>query len=375
MAIFPLLPLIGLLIGLACLVLVGFGLFWVVGWLLGIGVTTTFLAIGIGIIAFSFLGRVLVLLLFARPGKDEPDAARSTETQTIERPDKTLLNVEFFGPVNAQPIILTHGWTANSTDWYYVKRSLGQHFRVITWDLPGSSKSSVARDGNYRLERMAADLEAVLQLAQRPAILVGHSMGGMITLNFCKLFPQLLGSKVAGLVLVDTTYINPVKTSTASGFVTAIQKPILAPAMHLIVWLWPLVWLQNWLMYFNGMAQLQQRFGSYCGSQTRGQLDHMSYLQTIVPPSVIGKQMLAMFKHDTVQTLPRINVPTLIIVGDNDRGCIPQASQYMHTQIPKSEMVVIEHSGHVSMMEQNEQVNAALNTFASKIAQEQKLLR
>ncbi len=368
MAIFPLLPLIGILVGLVSLVLLGFGVFWIVGWVLGIGITLTLFVIGLAIVAFMLLGRFVVLLVAGRSGEDEPNSARSTESQSILRPDGTALNVEFYGPPDAPPIILTHGWTANSTDWYYLKRHLANQFRVVVWDLPGSSRSSLAKDGNYRLERMAGDLAAVVELVGRPAIVVGHSMGGMIALNFCKLFPQLLEQQVAGLVLMDTTYINPTRTAPASGFLTAIQKPILSPLMYLMIGLWPVVWLQNWLSFFNGTAHIQQRFGSFCGSQTRGQLDHMAYLQTITPPWVIGKQMLAMFKHNTTETLPRINVPTLIIVGDNDRGCVPQASHFMHSQIPGSQLVEITHSGHVSMMEQPTQVLAALGEFANRVS-------
>ena len=336
--------------------------------MLGAAITTTLLIAGLVIIVFTLLGRYLVLLLFAHPAKDKPVPDRTGEVQRITRPDGTELNVEFYGPANAQNVILTHGWTANSTDWYYVKRYLANHYRVIVWDLPGSSDSSLAHNGDYSLERLAADLEAVINLTQQPAILVGHSMGGMLTLNFCKLYPQHLGSKVNGLVLVDTTYLNPVKTAPASGLLSAIQKPILAPAMYLMIGLSPLVWLQNWLSYFNVMAHLQQRFGSFCGSETRGQLERMTWLQTIVPPWVIGKQMLAMFRHNTTETLPRINVPTLIIVGDNDRGCVPRASHYMQSQIPNAALVTIQHSGHVSMMEQNEQVNAALGAFVAQVA-------
>lgn len=67
-------------------------------------------------------------------------------------------------------------------------------------------------DRDYRLETFAAHLDAVLDLAGgKPAILKGHSIGGMTTLTYCKQYPRNLGTKVAGLVLVHTTYTNPVR--------------------------------------------------------------------------------------------------------------------------------------------------------------------
>jgi pimeloyl-ACP methyl ester carboxylesterase len=47
----------------------------------------------------------------------------------------------------------------------------------------------------------------------RPVILAGHSIGGMTLRTFCRLFPELLGPKVAGLVLINTTYTMPLNTS------------------------------------------------------------------------------------------------------------------------------------------------------------------
>lgn len=87
---------------------------------------------------------------------------------------------------------------------------------------------------------MAGDLEAVLGLAgDRPAVLVGHSIGGMITLTFCRLFPEALAARVAGLVLVHTTPTNPVKTTGMAAFYTAIQKPVLEPLCYLMIALAP----------------------------------------------------------------------------------------------------------------------------------------
>ncbi len=85
-------------------------------------------------------------------------------------------------------------------------------FRLIVWDEPGSEKSTPPTTRDYSLENLARDREAVLALAgDKPAILLGHSIGGMITLTFCRLFPSALGSRVMGLVLTLTTqnFVHP----------------------------------------------------------------------------------------------------------------------------------------------------------------------
>src|SRR5690348_13932517 len=95
---------------------------------------------------------------------------------------------------------LTDG--ASSTAWYYAKKRLSDRFRLILWDLPGVGQSSQPGDRDYSTERFAQDLRAVLELSgDRKALLLGHSIGGMTIQTFCRLFPDVVASRVAGIVL------------------------------------------------------------------------------------------------------------------------------------------------------------------------------
>jgi pimeloyl-ACP methyl ester carboxylesterase len=315
----------------------------------------------------SFLGRPLVLLLLRRPGSDEPNQDRSgAQVQRIKRPDGTELQVEMYGPPDGQPIVLTHGWGPNSTEWYYVKRRLSSRFRLIVWDLPGTGLSSRPGDNRFDLERLAGHLEAVLALAGgRPAILVGHSIGGMIQLTFSRLFPSYMGRQVSGMVLLHTTYTNPVKTATLRGLLTAIQKPILTPLMYLTIGLWPVIWLMNWLSYFNGTAHLASAVIGFAGTETRGQLDVGTRYTPQINPGVLARGMLAMFKFDETETLRTINVPVLVIGGDLDRLTNPDASEHMARAIPNARLLMLAPSGHMGNFERNEELTSALEAFSS----------
>ena len=119
-------------------------------------------------------------------------------------------------------------------------------YRLIVWDLPGLGLSKQPDNHDYSLENLARDLDAVIALAGgRPVVLVGHSIGGMISLTHCKLFPQAMGTRVCGLVLVNTTYTNPVRTTSMAGLKTALQKPLFEPLLHLTIGLSPLVRVMN----------------------------------------------------------------------------------------------------------------------------------
>ena len=149
-----------------------------------------------------------------------PKHSRERATASrLTRPDGSQLRVECYGREDAPPIILTHGWGANSTEWDYLKKELSDEFRLIVWDLPGLGRSTRPTNRDYSIENLSCHLEAVLGLAgNRPALLLGHSIGGMITLTFCRLFPQALGTRVRAIALVQTTYTNPVRTTNMPVF-------------------------------------------------------------------------------------------------------------------------------------------------------------
>src|SRR5207253_2582502 len=141
------------------------------------------------------------------------------------------------------------------------------------------------------------------------------SIGGMTILTFCRLFPEALGTRVAGLVLVHTTYTNPVRTTSMSGLYTAIQKPIIEPLLHLTIWLWPLIWLMNWLSYLNGSLHSSTRRELFAGTQTRAQLEFITRYQPHDNPEILARGMFGMLGYDATETLGTIRIPTLVIAG------------------------------------------------------------
>ncbi len=339
------------------------------------GMTTRFLhdpvgqkmLAGLALLGLAFLGRHIVQLGFQR-GEDEPQHTRSGTVRTLTQPDGTTIHAEVYGPPNGPTLVLTHGWGISSTEWYYAKRHLSDRFRVIVWDLPGLGLSSQPSDRDYALDKMASDLRAVLQLAEgRRAVLVGHSIGGMINLTFCRLYPQLLGSSVAGIVQVDTTYTNPVRTTKNARFSLAIQKPLAEPILHAMVLLSPAVRLLNWLSYQNGFAQLYNAHNSFAGSETQGQVDFVSQFQYRSSPAVVARGTLAMFHWDATPVLPHVNTPVLILVGDQDTTTLPTASERMQQSIPGARLQRINPGAHYSLLEQNGTVDAAVAQFASSV--------
>ncbi|MGE3818905.1 MAG: alpha/beta fold hydrolase [Isosphaeraceae bacterium] len=295
---------------------------------------------------------------------EDPSPERTGEAHVIRRSDGSELRVECHGPPDAPPIVWTHGWGANSTEWYYQKRQLSQRFRLIVWDEPGLGLSKKPDNDDYSLENLAAALDAVLEFAgNRPAVLVGHSIGGMITLTYCEEYPQALGTRIAGLVLVHTTHTNPVRTTRMAWLLATLEKPVLIPLSYLTIGLWPLVWLMNWMSYFNGSAHRSTRNSSFAGNETWGQLDFVARFMPHARPDVLARGMLGMIAYDATEVLSRIHVPTLVVVGDKDSTTTPEAGEFIASRIPGAKLVTLSPAKHMGLIEHHDQFNQLVAEF------------
>jgi pimeloyl-ACP methyl ester carboxylesterase len=356
-----LIPLVWILgaVAVAALVL---GAFWVGAFVLGFVTATAALAAGLALLAVTFLGR-FVVLMFKRAGDDEPTEYRTGESERLERPDGTELHVESYGKRDGRAIVLTHGWGSDSTQWYYLKKSLADQFRVVVWDLAGAGRSTMAINGDYSLARMTDDLEAVVKHAGAGAIVVGHSMGGMVALRLLRHAHSNVGA-VSGVVLANTTHINPVRTTAAGKLLPALEGPVIRPLLHLTKVAFPLVWLMNWLSYLNGSMHLMLALTGFAGTETRGQLDRVATLGARSHPGVLARQALAMLEHNEIETALSVSAPVLILTADRDRVTIPEASIAMQRKMDGAELVSLSPSGHVSVFERNREFADAVSSFA-----------
>ena len=333
---------------------------------------TAMFAGAIALIYVALLGGAIVKAVFilakgrgANSQNDPLLAPQPATTQILRRPDGSKLHVEIYGPADGTPIVLTHGWGLHGAEWNYLKRELSERFRLIVWDEPGLGQSTRPLDKDYSIENLAKDLEAVLALAdEKPAILLGHSIGGMITLTFCRLFPAALGSRVAGLVLTHTTPTDPVRTVSGAAFYTAIEKPVLVPLMYLTIALSPFVWLMNWLSYRNGSAHISTMRGSFGGTETWPQIEFATRFQVQASPAVLARGMLGMMRYDATNILADISVPTLIVAGERDSTTKPEASEQMRSIISGARMITLSPAKHLGLIEHHQEYAKAVREFA-----------
>lgn len=324
----------------------------------------TLAGIAVALLLSVAFGRHFVSLL--RPSGDPPQDQFGQMTKRITGPSGAELAIEESGPAGAPRLVFTHGWGADRREWTYARRRLSERFRVVTWDLPGLGQSKPIPDGDYALARMASDLRAVVDATgNEPAILVGHSIGGMINLTLCQQNGGSPGPNVSGIVQLNTTYTNPVKTVAGHEVQEKLQKPLYEPMLHVISAASPIARALAWLGYQSGLVQLQTASSSFAGQETREQLDFASRYYYRSSPAVVARGTLGMLHWDASDVLSRITVPVLIVSGDQDTTTLPSASDHMSSTIPVNSRVAVNPAAHLGPIEQHAQYNSAIETFAT----------
>ena len=243
-----------------------------------------------------------------------------------------------------QAVALLHGFPLDSRMWdAQINALAGAGYRVIAPDLRGFGKSK--SDAPFTLESLADDVHALLaSLGALPCALVGLSMGGYTALAYVKKYP----SDLRALALVDTK----AEADTAEGkqgrqkMIDLVRKDgpkAVADAM---------------------MPKMLAR-----ESVARPQLAQS--LRSIVeacPAKTIEHALAAMRdRPDRSGELASIKVPTLVIVGDADAITPPDVAQSMAQKIPGAQLVTVRGAGHMSPMEQPEQVNRAMLGFLKSL--------
>jgi pimeloyl-ACP methyl ester carboxylesterase len=332
-------------------------------WYMGELLAEAWLAAAGAALLWSLLGRHVVLM-FHRKGKDDPQ--RHGAGDFFPGAHGSTLHVEAEGPTDAPTLVLTHGWGFDASAWCHIRRQLPASFRLLLWDLPGMGASTSFGDGVYQIERFAENLHLLTLRAQGPVVLVGHSIGGMTMLTFCRRYPALLGSKVKGLILIDTTFTMPLRTTAGAHLLPQLQKPIAKAILHVNRLLWPAVWLMNWQSYLNGTSHLVTRLVSFSRDVTRGELDFAARFTTTQHPGVVAKGILATLDWDESATLEGIPVPTTVIVGKEDRLTVPQASHYIASTVPDGKLSEITPAGHSGIVEESDAYAAAIAVGAAR---------
>ncbi len=257
----------------------------------------------------------------------------------LELDDKIKLNYVDVGEGD-HTFLLIHGWTANLHRWDKQIEFLSKYYRVVAVDLRGHGESSKPLDVPYNIREYTADMIKLMdKLNIEKAIVAGHSMGGMIAQMLY--FNQK--PRVEGLILVGTT--SKVVDNFAMKFNTSLA-----------------IFLMK-VSYSLGYKIVLGRAFSNLTPKEEKEKHIREGLETVPKYVAINSFSDFVKNFDTRSKLKEITVPTLIIVGENDRMLPPRMSQFLHHNIRDSELSVIPDAGHEVMLEAPDEVNKAIDTF------------
>jgi pimeloyl-ACP methyl ester carboxylesterase len=111
--------------------------------------------------------------------------------------DRLKLQFWDWGQDGLPPLLLVHGGLDHARNWDWVARSLREHFHVYALDLRGHGNSAWAPGAMYSLAEYVLDLATLVDLLQAPVSLIGHSLGGILTLLYAGLYPDRVRKVIA----------------------------------------------------------------------------------------------------------------------------------------------------------------------------------
>ena len=144
---------------------------------------------------------------------------------------------------------------------------------------------------------------------------------------------------------------------------TALEKPVLVPLLHLTIWTWPLVMLMNWMSLLNGSAYRSTKKSSFAGTETPGQVAFAARFLPTARPDVVARGMFGMLAYDATATLATIPIPVLVIEGDKDTTCLPEASQFMAKHIPGAQLATLSPARHMGLIEHHARFDQLIANF------------
>jgi pimeloyl-ACP methyl ester carboxylesterase len=244
--------------------------------------------------------------------------AHEAEDQSIKRP----------------PVILIHGAGGIHLSWPpQIRRLAGE--KIYAPDLPGHGKSEGA--GRQSIDEYADDVIAFMQeLKLHAAVIVGHSMGSAVALTLALKYPK----QVLGLGLLG------------SG-----SKLRVAPIL--------LETVGNPNTFESAVDMLNEN--CFSAETPKNLLEHSKrYMMAMRPPVLLG-DLLACNEFDVTSELEKIKVPTLILCGAEDKMAPIKFSESLRDGIANSQLHVLEHAGHMVMLEQPNAVADLIKQFIDNI--------
>jgi pimeloyl-ACP methyl ester carboxylesterase len=154
--------------------------------------------------------------------------------------DRLKLHFWDWGKDSLPPLLLVHGGLDHARNWDWVARSLRDHFHVYAMDLRGHGNSAWARGAMYSVAELVLDLATLIDLLASdagqsgPVCLIGHSLGGILTLLYAGLYPDRVRKVIAieGLGFPAPHRIHKPAAERIRSWIDSVRKTETREPMH-----------------------------------------------------------------------------------------------------------------------------------------------
>ncbi len=229
-----------------------------------------------------------------------------------------------------QAVLFVHGAGGSHARWSFQVERLGREHLALAVDLPGHGLS-----GGAASDSIEAYSEFIREFSDRllgfPFFLAGHSMGGAVALDFALKYPQ----RLAGLILAGTGARLRVLPAILEAFKTGSVP--------------------------DNMPSFMYRPGTPGEVLKAAEKEIRS-----TDPAVFYADFVACDRFDVSGRLPEIDVPALILTGDQDLLTPVKYGKYLADNIKRASFEVIENAGHMLMLDQPGAVNELIGKFMEK---------
>jgi len=279
-------------------------------------------------------------------GKD--DVARDRMRRKIRRKmilDKNGVKLAYYVYGEGEPtLVFVVAWIGPAEFWIPQVDYFSQNFKMVTVDMRGAGESDKPAD-NYTIDLYAEDLSSIIEeLQEENVVLVGESMGAQIAIKYVTTYP----TKVSKLVLIGGTpkiiaaddFPHGYPLEVATGLLTRFQKS-----------------------YSDGLRTFMKLIFPEPGTEYLKELGFNICQKTT---KEIAVNCFSNFlKEDLRPLLGKINIPTLVLHGENDMAVMLEGAKYMHENILGSKMYIFKDKGHVLSITAADKFNRILKEFVT----------
>jgi pimeloyl-ACP methyl ester carboxylesterase len=231
-----------------------------------------------------------------------------------------------------EAILFVHGAGGEQLTWSFQKAFFERHAHPIMIELPGHGDSG--GDGEDEIGHYAEHVYSFMKVLDLPkTFLVGHSMGGAIVQTLALKHPEV----IKGIVLVGTG----AKLRVLPAFLEAVQEN------------------------FKETVLMMTRY-AFSRKAPQGVIEKAMDRLMQVRPEVLQGDFLACDRFNIMKEVEKIQLPALIVCGDEDEMTPVKYSQYLHDRIKGSRLEVLPGAGHMVMMESAEAFNERVKAFVGE---------